>query len=344
MSKYVITLVADPKRQTLPADGVAEVARAMRADWVEWLSPDEACDLYFTLGAAAELQSVNPFYLLRRALGSLVNAYSHTFGDAPLENERQRLRVMIGDAPVDAVIQRVHDRKRRVFVSDMDSTVITVECIDELADFVGRKTEVAAITARAMNGELDFEAALTERVRLLEGLPEALLQQCYDERVRFMPGARELIATLKAKGIYTLLVSGGFSFFTSRVREALGFDADQSNTLEVQGGVLTGRVVPPILGKDAKKAALLEACRRQGVSTVQAVALGDGANDVPMLREAGLGIAYRAKPAVRTQIPAQINHNDLSALLFVMGYRREEWIEFPVSAESSLPSSLPPAG
>lgn len=228
---------------------------------------------------------------------------------------------VVTDQPYDAVVQPVNNRVKKLIISDMDSTMITVECIDELADFVGKKTEVAAITERAMNGELDFAAALIERVGLLKGLPLAVLQECYDERVKLMPGAKALLSGMKKRCAHAILVSGGFTFFTSRVREALMFDEDYSNQLEVAEGKLTGRVIPPILGKEAKLATLQSACQKLGITPQEVLAVGDGANDLPMLLAAGLGVAYHAKPVVRAQAGARIHHCDLAALLYVQGIK-----------------------
>lgn len=219
----------------------------------------------------------------------------------------------------DCIIQPSQGRLKKLFISDMDSTLITVECIDELADFVGKKDHVSAITERAMRGELDFESALTERVALLKGLPEATLQECYDSRVTMMPGARELAQAMRQSGARCVVVSGGFTFFTSRVREELGFHADFSNRLEIANGTLTGRVLPPILGKEAKLATLQAECTQLGISPAEALAIGDGANDLPMLLAAGLGVAYHAKPLVQQQAGARLNHCDLSALIFTQG-------------------------
>jgi len=229
------------------------------------------------------------------------------------------VQAIVADHPYDAVVQPVHNRPKKLLISDMDSTMITVECIDELADFVGKKAEVSIITDRAMNGELNFESALTERVALLKGLPVSVLEQCYDERVKMMPGAKKLVQTMRANGAHAILVSGGFTFFTSRVRDALGFHEDFSNQLETENGLLTGKVIPPILGKEAKLQTLKNACEKLGVSTEDVLAIGDGANDLPMLLAAGLGVAYHAKPVVRAQARAQINHCDLSALGYVQG-------------------------
>lgn len=236
----------------------------------------------------------------------------------------RHVQQIVQDQPVDAVVQPLQGRRKKLLISDMDSTMITVECIDELADFVGKKAEVARITDRAMNGELNFEAALNERVALLKGLPEEALQQCYNERVKMMPGAKVLVQTMRAQGAHCILVSGGFTFFTSRVRGALGFHEDYSNLLAIEDGKLTGRVIPPILGKEAKLATLQSSCAKLGIATDEALAIGDGANDLPMLLAAGLGVAYHAKPVVRAQTSARINHCDLSVLLYVQGYRKAE--------------------
>lgn len=233
---------------------------------------------------------------------------------------------IVADQPYDAVVQKLAGRRKKLLISDMDSTLITVECIDELADFVGKKAEVARITERAMNGELVFESALRERVALLKGLPVGVLQQCYEERVEMMPGAKTLMATMKKHGAHGVVVSGGFTFFTARVRDALGFDEDYSNRLEVEHGVLTGKVIPPILGKEAKLAQLQASCKELGIAAAEALAVGDGANDLPMLMAAGLGVAYHAKPVVRAQAAARLAHTDLSALLYVQGYSKADWV------------------
>jgi len=207
----------------------------------------------------------------------------------------------------------------------MYSTLIEQECIDELADAVGLKEKVSSITERAMNGELDFESALRERVALLKGLPESELERVYKEKITLMPGARDLVATMRKHGAYCLIVSGGFTFFTSRVRMALGFDADRSNKLLAENGQLIGKVEEPILGKEAKLAALEETCAERGINLADALAVGDGANDLPMLMAAGSGVAYHAKPVVEAQAQIAIRHCDLSALLFLQGYSRDQW-------------------
>ncbi len=221
-------------------------------------------------------------------------------------------------AGCDYIIQAHPPAIKKLLISDMDSTMIAQECIDELADFVGKKAHVAAITERAMNGELVFEEALRERVALLAGLPVAKLQQCFNERINATSGAKELIAAFKAKGGKCVLVSGGFTFFTERVAAMLGFDEHYANILEIENGQLTGKVREPILGKEAKLAELHRQCELLGCKPENVIAIGDGANDLPMLKAAGLGIAYRAKPSVREQVNAQINYNDLRVVICVL--------------------------
>ncbi|MGR3491293.1 MAG: phosphoserine phosphatase SerB [Shimia sp.] len=216
-------------------------------------------------------------------------------------------------------------RRKRLLIADMDSTMIQQECIDEMAAHLGIGSRVAEITARAMNGELDFEAAITERVGLLEGLPEAELATVFEDRVTFMSGAATLLATMKREGAYAALVSGGFTYFTGRVAQSLGFDRHRANTLLVEDGLLTGEVGRPILGQEAKVDALGELIGELGISPSDVVAVGDGANDLGMLHAAGLGVALHAKPAVQAQARIRVNHGDLTALLFLQGYARSEF-------------------
>ncbi|MBL8562786.1 MAG: phosphoserine phosphatase SerB [Gemmobacter sp.] len=226
---------------------------------------------------------------------------------------------------VDLIVQPMAGRKKRLLLADMDSTMIQQECIDELADEAGVGAHVAGITARAMNGELDFEAALRERVGLLKGLQEAVIERVYHDRITFMPGGKALLATMKAQGGYAALVSGGFTAFTARVAEALGFDENRANTLNAENGVLSGTVGMPILGKQAKLDALLEITARLGITPEEAMAVGDGANDLAMLNRAGAGVALHAKPSVAAQCDIRVNHGDLTALLFMQGYARAEF-------------------
>jgi len=218
--------------------------------------------------------------------------------------------------PCDILTEAYPLAPKKLLISDMDSTMIEQECIDELADFVGKKEFVAAITERAMRGELEFEAALRERVALLAGLPVEKLQECFDKKITMMKGAKELIAAFKITGGKCVLVSGGFTFFTERVANVLGFDEHYANTLEIENGALTGKVIEPILGKEAKLAELHRQCEMLGITPANVIALGDGANDLPMLQAAGLGIAYRAKPAVQAAVASRMNHSSLAEILF----------------------------
>lgn len=226
---------------------------------------------------------------------------------------------------VDLVVQPAGGRARRVLLADMDSTMIQQECIDELAGEAGVGAHVAAITARAMNGEIAFEAALRERVALLAGLPEAVIARVLADRITLMPGGAVLVATMKAAGGFAALVSGGFTAFSGPVAARLGFDAHRANILEVEHGVLTGRVAEPILGREAKVRALQEIAAAQGVTPAEVIAVGDGANDLGMLGLAGAGVALHAKPSVAAQCDIRINHGDLTALLYLQGYAREEF-------------------
>lgn len=215
----------------------------------------------------------------------------------------------------------------RLFIADMDSTMIAVECIDELADFAGMKDRVAAITERAMQGELDFEGALLERVALLRGLPEADLAACYAQRVALNPGARTLVQTMNAMGAVTALVSGGFTYFSQRVAEAAGFGLNRANVLLFEDGRLTGDVARPILGRAAKLELLQSLCAEHGIAAADVVAVGDGANDLSMVEAAGIGIAYHAKPALRAAARAVLDHSDLTAILALQGLPRSEWCD-----------------
>ncbi|WP_374575825.1 phosphoserine phosphatase SerB [Phenylobacterium sp.] len=227
---------------------------------------------------------------------------------------------------IDVCVQPWEGRRKHLLVADMDSTIIGCECIDELADFAGVKAQVSAITERAMRGELDFEGALRERVAMLKGLPMGDLQRAYDERVRLNPGARTMVRTMAAHGARCVLVSGGFTFFTGRVAEAAGFHANRANRLGHTPEALTGVVHEPILGREAKLAALKEEIAAQGLKASDALAVGDGANDLAMIEAAGLGVAYRAKPIVAAQADAKVDHADLTALLYFQGYKAEAFV------------------
>ena len=289
---FIATLIA---KERLSSGDISSARDAMAAAGVAptrdaWVEESQACDLFFD----GEPKAV------RTALDNLVPG-------------------------VDVVVQPEAGRRKRLLIADMDSTMITVECIDELADYAGLKAEVAAVTERAMRGELVFEQALTERVALLRGLDEAVLDRCHAERVRIMSGAIPLVRTMKREGAYCLLVSGGFTRFADKVAAEIGFDHAISNTLGIEGGKLLGEVALPIVGAQTKRQALLDAAEQRGLELDQCLAVGDGANDIPMLETAGLGIAYHAKPATAAAADARIDHGDLGALLFAQGYPRREW-------------------
>jgi len=239
------------------------------------------------------------------------------------------MRAALADAAgsqADTALLPAAGREKRLLICDMDSTIIGQECLDELADFAGLKAEVSEITERAMRGELDFEGALTTRVAMLAGLDLAALERCYRERISLNPGAATLVATMKARGARTLLVSGGFTFFTSRVAAAAGFEHHRGNTLVDDGTALTGEVGRPILGREAKLEALAAASAAAGLAPADAIALGDGANDLAMIGAAGLGIAFRAKPVVAAEADAAINACDLTAALFFQGIPASEFV------------------
>jgi phosphoserine phosphatase len=240
---------------------------------------------------------------------------------------RDAARVALDGHPVDVnvVMAEPDERRKRLLVADMESTIIEQECLDELAERVGLRPHIAAITDRAMRGELDFETAIKERVGLLAGLDATVLQDIYDSRVTLMPGAATLVRTMTRDGAFCALVSGGFTFFTDRIAARLGFADSQANRLEIAAGKLTGRVVEPILGSEAKLAALEGYSARLGLMATAAMAVGDGANDVAMIEAAGLGVAFRAKPIVADQAAVSIRHGDLTALLYLQGYAESDF-------------------
>jgi phosphoserine phosphatase len=229
------------------------------------------------------------------------------------------------DAAVDVVVQDAAGRRKKLIIADMDSTMITVECIDELADYAGIKPQIAAITERAMAGELDFRAALAERVMLLKGMDAGVIDRCLAERVALMPGARTLVHTMQEHGARAVMVSGGFTRFAEPVGAEIGFDRVVANILEIADGKLTGRVLEPVVDSGVKEATLRAECAAQGIDIADALAVGDGANDAPMLAAAGLGVAYRAHSVARAAADASVMHGDLTALLWAQGYARREW-------------------
>jgi phosphoserine phosphatase len=240
---------------------------------------------------------------------------------------RAEAAAAVAELPVDWALQPTENRRKRLLIADMDSTIINVECLDELADFAGLKAEISAITERAMRGELDFEAALKERVGMLKGLDLSALERCYAERVRLNPGAAAMVKTMTRHGARCVLVSGGFTYFTGRVAALAGFAANRANRLLDDGAALTGEVAMPILGREAKLTALDEEAAAQGLTRADALAIGDGANDLAMIKAAGMGVAYRAKPIVAAEAHVQINYADLRAALFFQGYRASEIVQ-----------------
>jgi len=288
----------------------------------------------------ATLIGPNAFDALKRARAAFAHAGEPTplgpdaadlpFTPVPGMDQRaaaDALRATFG-APFDLVLQPIAHRRKKLFLADMDSTMIQQECIDELADYAGLKAHVAAITERAMRGEIAFEPALRERVALLEGLPVAVIDEVLRDRIRLTPGARALVATMRANGARTCMVSGGFTHFTERIAAMIGFDETRANRLTVvDGHKLAGQVAEPIFGRDGKRAALLELRRELGLAKEATMAIGDGANDMDMIAEAGLGVAFHAKPKVAAAAPARIDYGDLTALLYVQGYRKDEFVE-----------------
>ena len=291
----VATLVANPSNPVLTPGIAEQAAEAVKASGLYWLADGVACDIALRDGTDALAAEAN-------------------------------ILAVISGAPIDLVIQEQESRRKKLLIADMDSTMIGQECIDELAAEVGLKEKVATITARAMNGEIAFEPALRERVALLKGLPISVVDEVIARRITLTPGGPELIATMKSKGHYTALVSGGFTVFTSRIAATLGFDENRANTLLEDGGILSGFVAEPILGKQAKVDALNEISARLGISPQEAIAVGDGANDLGMLHLAGSGVALHAKPAVAAEAQMRINHGDLTALLYIQGYRKTDFV------------------
>lgn len=253
-------------------------------------------------------------------------AYDFFIQDTDLTRLKAFCEKTIGDKPYDICIQPTENRLKKLLLSDMDSTIIGQECIDELAAAIGLKEKVSAITEKAMRGELDFESALTERVRLLQGLPESTLTQVYTQAITLNAGAKTLVQTMKSLGAYTVLVSGGFTFFTEKIAALTGFDTHRANILAFENGVLTGQVVHPILGKAAKLEQLHTFSRLLELPQSLTLAVGDGANDLAMIEAAGLGVAFYAKPAVCQQAHCAIRYSDLTALLFMQGIHKKAFV------------------
>ena len=296
---HVATLIAHPAQ--LIADDVGrQAARQLSgAGAPAWLDPGMALDIPFTPPRG------NDNRLTAETLGGV-----------------------LGGAPIDVVVQQAAGRRKRMLLADMDSTMIGQECVDELADFVGQKARVAAITERAMRGEIEFAPALRERVALLAGLPAGVVDEVIAKRITLTPGGRALVHTMRRHGAYTCLVSGGFTVFTTRIAALIGFDENRGNRLILgEDGRFLGTVAEPVLGRDAKLETLRELRCKLGLAPNETLVVGDGANDLKMIGDAGLGVAFRAKPLVAEAAAARIDYGDLTALLYVQGYRREEFVE-----------------
>jgi len=286
---YIVTLLTDPAKPTLDPALADSLRNAWGGGTLQWLSPDEAAEF----AVAVPPSNLWDVWQTLQAQG------------------------------IDLTLQRAENRRKKLLIADMDSTMIRQECIDELAALAGVGPHVAAITARTMNGELDFEQALTERVALLKGLPVATIDEVLQTRITFTPGGATLLATMKAHGAHTALVSGGFTQFTARIAATLGFHEHHANALIENGAALAGTVGQPILGKQAKLDMLNAITRRLGLTPDDAIAVGDGANDLAMLTAAGAGVALHAKPSVAAQTGLRINHGDLTALLYLQGYSKD---------------------
>ena len=289
---FIVTLLTSPIRPSLDPALVDSLRNAWGGGAAQWLAPDEAVE----------------------------------FAVATVPANRWDVWEDLQVLGVDLIVQTAEKRRKKMLLADMDSTMIGQECIDELASVADVGAEVAAITRQAMNGELDFEGALKARLSLLTGLDSGVIETVLAERITFTPGGRALVATMKAQGAYTALVSGGFSSFTEKVALALGFDEHRANLLLIEGGRLTGHAAEPILGREAKVQALQEITARLGISEADVMAVGDGANDLGMLKRAGAGVALHAKPVVAAEVDIRINHGDLTGLLYIQGYSQDEFV------------------
>ncbi|AAL51796.1 phosphoserine phosphatase [Brucella melitensis bv. 1 str. 16M] len=292
----VATLIANPAKAALAPSLGIKASAAVNATGLYWLADDIACDIPLPLGMEASEADAS-------------------------------LRATLDGAPIDVVVQEQERRRKKILIADMDSTMIGQECIDELAEEAGLRDHVAAITARAMNGEIAFEPALRERVALLKGLPLSVIDKVISTRITLTPGGPQLVRTMRKHGAYTALVSGGFTSFTRRIAEMIGFNEERANRLIDDGTRLTGTVAEPILGREAKVEKLVEIAERVGLTPEDAIAVGDGANDLGMIQLAGTGVALHAKPAVAAQAKMRIDHGDLTALLYIQGYRKADFVQ-----------------
>ncbi|PCI87720.1 MAG: phosphoserine phosphatase SerB [Hyphomicrobiales bacterium] len=293
---HLITLITPKSKKAISDELILKIKQVIGEDFMAavWLSENEAMDI-----------------ILHEELASGVQT---------------KILSLISALPIDYAFHTDENRRKKLLIADMDSTVIGQECIDELADFVGIKDKVSEITERAMSGELEFDSALKERVNLLKNMPRTALQQAFDNKITLNAGARTLVQTMKANGAYTALVSGGFTFFTAQVQAQTGFDTTRANILNFVDDKLDGTVGEPILGQQAKLDSMNEFCDMRNIGLADALAVGDGANDLAMVTKAGLGVAYHAQPIVAAQAKVAINHCDLTALLYLQGYKAEEFI------------------
>jgi phosphoserine phosphatase len=290
----VATLICNPATPTLDSTSIDAARAVLSAGPAHWLFEGVAADIPF--------ESADD----RRDIAN-------------------RLRDAAGDLPIDIVVQPAATRRKTILLADMDSTMIGQECIDELADFAGLKAHVAAITERAMRGEIEFAPALRERVALLKDLPVSVIDEVLAKHITLTPGGPELVQTMRAHGAYTCLVSGGFTLFTDVIAQRIGFNENRANILLTKDGKLTGEVAEPILGREAKLATLVDLSESFEADTIDTMVVGDGANDLAMIEAAGLGVAYHAKPAVAAAAAARVDHSDLTALLYMQGYHRDEF-------------------
>ncbi len=304
MFTHILVIVGRPLKYTINAEVIQRALDQLpNSAEVKKLAGDDACEISFNFEAA------------------------DVHVTARLDDLKRQLREAFQNVPADlCVLANGHPRKKLLLLSDMDSTIIQQECIDEIARLAGAGEQVSHITERAMKGEIEFETALRERVKTLQGLTTDHLQTVLDNHVTLMPGARELVQTMRANGAYCALISGGFSYFTSRIAETLGFHTNQANELEIRGDSLTGKVCEPVLGREAKLEALRSLMRDHHIERPMTMAVGDGANDLQMIQHAGLGVAFHAKPIVSSKAQISISHGDLTALLYLQGYSRDEFV------------------
>lgn len=304
----VLVAIASPQKTKLEVDHINTALNISDITGeLDWLAPDVACQVAFT--APQDFNAIKTEF---------------------------EIRDKFGDLPIDVAFVPAENRKKKLLVADMDSTIIEQECIDELADVAGVADQVVGITARAMAGELDFQDALRARLALLEGLPETAIMEVIAKRLTFTPGGRTLVKTMKANGAFTALLSGGFTHFTTHVSKICGFDEHHANVLDIKDGKLTGKAIEPIMDKNQKKRSLAQLTMMNGMSFAETMAVGDGANDLPMLQRASMGVALHGKPTLRENAKYRIDHGDLTALLYLQGYQKDEFWDAPKSRSQGV--------